>query len=78
MMTPMIGSLVSSLLALSLWAADDPDIVVLKAEELSWYHRDLAKRLADSSSATREAYVIVKVLDEESTASVAGKEGDDD
>ena len=56
-MKTMVGLLVWSLLAHSLWAGDDDDVVVLKAEELSTYHRDLAKLLTGASNTTREAYV---------------------
>ncbi len=56
-MKTLVGTLVSSLLVVSLCADDDNDIVVLKADELSTYHGELTKRLIDTSTTTREAYV---------------------
>lgn len=56
-MKVLIATFVSFLLVVSLGAADEKEIFVLKSEELSTYHRDLAKALIESSTTTREAYV---------------------
>ena len=52
----MIGWLVACLIAISAWAGDDDDIVLLEANALDAYHGDLANLLSGPAGEARPVY----------------------